>query len=181
MSSAAKTPPRRFHAGAARLVPEQERARPSRWQTLASASRMSVRLTIYVRDYQPAQLPTIRSIRNRCVDPDRPPASAPIGVAGLFHPDIPVEIDAIAPSRDSPGSRRAMLYVRSKSRDTTPHGFVQDRVGGNDAGRAGRPDDRTTGRPDDRTTGRVADPLAEYNRDFGPSWPAATSPMMPLM
>lgn len=54
------------------------------------------RLTIFVRDYQPEQLEAIRTIRDRYVDPARPPASALIGVAALFHPDVLVEVDAIA-------------------------------------------------------------------------------------
>jgi 2-iminobutanoate/2-iminopropanoate deaminase len=55
-----------------------------------------VRLTIYVRDYRPEMLPVIRSVRDRFVEPARPPASALIGVAALFHPDVSVEVDAIA-------------------------------------------------------------------------------------
>ena len=55
-----------------------------------------VRLTIYVRDYTPEYLPIIREARDRYVDATRPPASALIGVAALFHPDVLVEIDAIA-------------------------------------------------------------------------------------
>jgi 2-iminobutanoate/2-iminopropanoate deaminase len=54
------------------------------------------RLTIYVRDYTPEHLPVIREVRDRYVDAARPPASALIGVAALFHPDVLVEIDAIA-------------------------------------------------------------------------------------
>ena len=54
------------------------------------------RVTIYVRDYQPEMLPVIRTVRDRFVDAARPPASALIGVASLFHPDVLVEIDAIA-------------------------------------------------------------------------------------
>ncbi len=55
-----------------------------------------VRLTIYVRDYHPDFLPTIRTIRDQWINPECPPASALIGVASLFHPDALVEIDAIA-------------------------------------------------------------------------------------
>jgi enamine deaminase RidA (YjgF/YER057c/UK114 family) len=54
------------------------------------------RLTIYVRDYRPSMLDTIRIVRNRWIRADRPPASTLIGVASLFHPDVIVEIDAIA-------------------------------------------------------------------------------------
>jgi len=54
------------------------------------------RLNIYVKDYKPALLETIRSIRNRWIGTDHPTASAVIGVASLFHPDVLVEADAIA-------------------------------------------------------------------------------------
>jgi len=54
------------------------------------------RLTIYVRDYQPDMLHAIRSIRDRWVNPEQPPASALIGVAALFHPAVGVEMDALA-------------------------------------------------------------------------------------
>jgi enamine deaminase RidA (YjgF/YER057c/UK114 family) len=55
-----------------------------------------IRLTIYVRDYKAEHLPVIRETRDRFVDAARPPASALVGVAALFHPDVLVEIDAIA-------------------------------------------------------------------------------------
>jgi 2-iminobutanoate/2-iminopropanoate deaminase len=61
-----------------------------------------VRLTIYVRDYRPEQLPVIREARDRFVDAARPPASALIGVAALFHPDVFVEVDAIAAIPERP-------------------------------------------------------------------------------
>jgi 2-iminobutanoate/2-iminopropanoate deaminase len=54
------------------------------------------RLTIYVRDFKPELLPVIRSVRDRFVNTAHPPASSLIGVAALFHPDVLVEIDAIA-------------------------------------------------------------------------------------
>jgi len=54
------------------------------------------RLTIYVRDYQPEMLPTIRTVRDHWVNAERPPASALIGVAALFDPDVLVEVDALA-------------------------------------------------------------------------------------
>ena len=54
------------------------------------------RLTIYVRDYEPTLLPTIRTVRDRWINSECPPASALIGVASLFHPDVLVEVDAFA-------------------------------------------------------------------------------------
>ena len=55
-----------------------------------------VRLTIYVRDLQPDQLDVIRGVRDRYVNAALAPASALIGVAALFHPEVLVEVDAIA-------------------------------------------------------------------------------------
>ncbi|MEM1048581.1 MAG: RidA family protein [Pseudomonadota bacterium] len=55
-----------------------------------------VRLTIYVRDFQPEQLGLIRSVRDEFIDLSQPPASALIGVAALFHEDVRVEVDAVA-------------------------------------------------------------------------------------
>ena len=55
-----------------------------------------VRVTIYVRDYDIKELPTIRTVRDKYVNAERPPASALIGVDALFHPDAIVEIDAVA-------------------------------------------------------------------------------------
>lgn len=54
------------------------------------------RITIYVRDLQSNQLPAIRRARDRFIDLAQPPASALIGVAQLFHPDVLVEVDAVA-------------------------------------------------------------------------------------
>ncbi|MEO1199503.1 MAG: RidA family protein [Pseudomonadota bacterium] len=65
-----------------------------------------VRLTIYVRDFQPDELDLIRSIRDEFVDKSRPPASALIGVAALFRTDVRVEVDAVAVVR-SPGPEKA--------------------------------------------------------------------------
>ncbi len=68
-------------------------------QTLSAAGasfETVARLTIYIRGYQPEQLPVIRSIRDRFVNVKHPPASALIGVAALFHPDVLVEVDAVA-------------------------------------------------------------------------------------
>ncbi|MDI4654989.1 RidA family protein [Xanthobacter autotrophicus] len=68
-------------------------------ETLAAVGRdfqNAPRLRIYVRDFHPDHLRIVRAVRDRYVDPACPPASALIGVASLFHPDVLVEIDAIA-------------------------------------------------------------------------------------
>ena len=54
------------------------------------------RLTIYVRDYHPEMLPTIRTVRERYLKLEQPPASTLIGVAALALPDLLVEVEAIA-------------------------------------------------------------------------------------
>lgn len=54
------------------------------------------RLTFYVRDYRPDLLPVIRSVRDRWIDSASPPASALIGVAALFHPQVLIEVDGLA-------------------------------------------------------------------------------------
>lgn len=69
------------------------------WNTLQAASAdftAVARITIYVRDYEPGQLSVIRAVRDRWVNADCPPASALVGVASLFHPDVLVEVDAVA-------------------------------------------------------------------------------------
>lgn len=43
-----------------------------------------------------ADLPVVRGVRDRYLDPDRLPASSLVQVAGLVHPDFRVEIDAVA-------------------------------------------------------------------------------------
>ncbi|MBN3006605.1 isochorismatase family protein [Chromobacterium alkanivorans] len=67
------------------------------------------RMTIYVKDYRPEWLATIREVRDRWLQ-SHEPASALIGVQALFRPEVQVEIDAIAvrgappPQAASPGS-----------------------------------------------------------------------------
>ena len=40
--------------------------------------------------------PTIRAVRDEFVDTDRPPASSLVQVAGLFRPDLLIEVEAVA-------------------------------------------------------------------------------------
>ena len=53
-----------------------------------------VKLTFFVVDV--SALATIRSVRDEFVDTARPPASSLVQVAGLFRPDLLVEIEAVA-------------------------------------------------------------------------------------
>jgi enamine deaminase RidA (YjgF/YER057c/UK114 family) len=54
----------------------------------------AVKLTIFVVDL--AGLPTIRSVRDEFVDLERPPTSSLVQVAALFHPDVLIEVEAVA-------------------------------------------------------------------------------------
>jgi enamine deaminase RidA (YjgF/YER057c/UK114 family) len=53
-----------------------------------------VKLTIYVVDT--SALDVIRAVRNEFVNLERPPTNSLVKVAGLFRPDILVEIEAVA-------------------------------------------------------------------------------------
>jgi enamine deaminase RidA (YjgF/YER057c/UK114 family) len=53
-----------------------------------------VKLTFFVVDV--SALPTIRAVRDEFVDTTRPPTSSLVQVAGLFHPDVLIEIEAVA-------------------------------------------------------------------------------------
>ena len=66
-------------------------------EATGATPRHLARITIYVRDFQADQLPAIRRARDRFINQEKPPASALIGVAELFHPDdVLVEVDAVA-------------------------------------------------------------------------------------
>lgn len=53
-----------------------------------------VKLTFFVVDV--SALPTIRAVRDEFVDSERPPTSSLVQVAGLFHPDLLIEVEAVA-------------------------------------------------------------------------------------
>ena len=52
------------------------------------------KLTIFVVDT--AELATVRAVRDEFIDLDRPPTSSLVQVAGLFHPQLLVEVEAVA-------------------------------------------------------------------------------------
>jgi len=52
------------------------------------------KLTIYVVDTD--ELATVRAVRDEFISLDRPPTSSLVKVAGLFRPDLLVEIEAVA-------------------------------------------------------------------------------------
>jgi enamine deaminase RidA (YjgF/YER057c/UK114 family) len=53
-----------------------------------------VKLTLFVVDV--SALPTIRTVRDEFVDTARPPTSSLVQVAALFHPDVLIEVEAVA-------------------------------------------------------------------------------------
>ncbi len=55
-----------------------------------------VKMTYYVVNYHAEQLPVIREVRAGFLPVVNPPASTLVGVACLFHPDVLIEIEAIA-------------------------------------------------------------------------------------
>ena len=65
-----------------------------------------VKLTYYV--VSTTELPMIRSVRDEFVDVARPPASSLVQVAGLFRPDVLIEVEATAaiPTPSLPASTR---------------------------------------------------------------------------
>jgi enamine deaminase RidA (YjgF/YER057c/UK114 family) len=53
-----------------------------------------VKLTIFVVDV--SELATIRSVRDEFVNTAQPPTSSLVQVAGLFRPDVLIEVEAVA-------------------------------------------------------------------------------------
>lgn len=53
-----------------------------------------VKLTFFVVDV--SALSTIRAVRDEFIDVSRPPTSSLVQVAGLFHPDLLIEVEAVA-------------------------------------------------------------------------------------
>jgi enamine deaminase RidA (YjgF/YER057c/UK114 family) len=55
-----------------------------------------VKITWYVKGYNPESLLTLREVADQYVNKDKPPASTSVGVASLFQDDYLLEVDAIA-------------------------------------------------------------------------------------
>jgi enamine deaminase RidA (YjgF/YER057c/UK114 family) len=55
-----------------------------------------VKITWYVKGYDPAKLSTLREVRDSYVNKEKPPASTLVGVSSLFQSDYLLEVDAIA-------------------------------------------------------------------------------------
>jgi enamine deaminase RidA (YjgF/YER057c/UK114 family) len=63
--------------------------------TVGDASWSDVfKLTIFVVDT--SALTIVRVVRDEFIDLQRPPTSSLVRVAGLFHPDILIEVEAVA-------------------------------------------------------------------------------------
>jgi len=55
-----------------------------------------VKMNTYVANYKPADVAIIREVRAQYLSGENPPASTLAGVQALYHPDILIEIEAIA-------------------------------------------------------------------------------------
>ncbi len=55
-----------------------------------------VKMNTYVVNFQPADLLVVREVRRGYLNAEAPPASTLAGVQALFHPDVRIEIEAIA-------------------------------------------------------------------------------------
>ncbi len=55
-----------------------------------------VKMTYYVVNYNPEQIPMIREVRANYLPTENPPASTLVGVAALFQEDVLIEIEAVA-------------------------------------------------------------------------------------
>jgi enamine deaminase RidA (YjgF/YER057c/UK114 family) len=55
-----------------------------------------VKITWYVKGYDPQNLSTLREVRDSYVNKDKPPASTLVGVSSLFQPEYLLEVDAVA-------------------------------------------------------------------------------------
>ncbi|GGL24145.1 RidA family protein [Planomonospora parontospora] len=62
------------------------------------------KLTIFVVDT--SALPVVRAVRDEFVNLERPPTSSLVQVAGLFRPDILIEVEAVAAVPAGPPSPR---------------------------------------------------------------------------
>jgi enamine deaminase RidA (YjgF/YER057c/UK114 family) len=61
-----------------------------------------VKITYFVRDFKPVDLPAIRAVRDTYVNTAAPPASTLVGVASLFQEDYLIEIEATAVIPEKP-------------------------------------------------------------------------------
>ena len=55
-----------------------------------------VKMNTYVVNYKPEYITTIREVRSGYLSSKNPPASTLAGVQALYHPDVMIEVEAIA-------------------------------------------------------------------------------------
>ncbi len=55
-----------------------------------------VKITWYVKGYNPQLLPILRDVRDQYVNKEAPPTSTLVGVTSLFQDDYMLEVDAVA-------------------------------------------------------------------------------------
>lgn len=65
-------------------------------KTAGASARDLVKVNIYVVDYTPKKLETLRKIRAKYFHPDHPPATTLLGVEKLYRTDVLLEVEAIA-------------------------------------------------------------------------------------
>jgi enamine deaminase RidA (YjgF/YER057c/UK114 family) len=66
-----------------------------------------VKMNYYVVNYQPEQVALIREIRSAYLPAENPPASTLVGVQALFHPDVLIEMEAVAVVKKAKKKRTA--------------------------------------------------------------------------
>jgi enamine deaminase RidA (YjgF/YER057c/UK114 family) len=55
-----------------------------------------VKMTYYIVNYKPEQIPMIREVLAEYLPTEKPPASTLVGVSALFNADVLIEIEAVA-------------------------------------------------------------------------------------
>ena len=63
-------------------------------QSAGATFRDGVKLTYFVLDIR--HLPEVRAVRDRFLDAEHPPASTAVEVPHLFHPELLLEVEAVA-------------------------------------------------------------------------------------
>jgi enamine deaminase RidA (YjgF/YER057c/UK114 family) len=55
-----------------------------------------VKINLYVKDFKPEMVTTLREVRNAYINMNAPPASTLVGVTSLFREDYLIEVEAVA-------------------------------------------------------------------------------------
>ena len=65
-------------------------------EAAGASMRNLVKVTLFVVGLDPDKAGVIRAARSAFLDPAQPPASTMVGVASLAHPDLLLEVEAVA-------------------------------------------------------------------------------------